>query len=48
MTTFSEGGKPPVQFAARMVRGVRDAVREFRSSLENPQVPLNFPAEWML
>jgi phage portal protein BeeE len=33
------------QGLARHLGGI---IREFRSSLENPQVPLNFPAEWML
>ena len=35
-------------FGQSMARRLGGIIREFRSSLENPQTPLNFPAEWML
>jgi HK97 family phage portal protein len=31
-----------------LLNQVRGALREIRSSLENPQTPLSFPAEWLL
>lgn len=31
-----------------LTRAFSAAMREIRSSLENPQTPLNFPAEWLL
>src|SRR5579872_3148293 len=31
-----------------LTRAFSAAMREVRSSLENPQTPLNFPAEWLL
>lgn len=47
---WSLSGRTPDSMWREMTlrRGVPSMEREFRSSLENPQTPLSFPAEWLL